>query len=138
MFYVLDPEVAGGLGPNTVMDASSHPPVVTTLHYELDGWLGDELLESFPCFIVTENMRHLIESARPSGCSFGAVLVSTSERFKELYPMRHLPRFFWLKIAGEAGYDDFGISSTNSLVISQRVLQAMKKGVLEHCAVQAL
>ncbi len=138
MFYSLDPEVAGGLGPNTVMDASLHPPIVTKLHYELDGWLGDELLESFPCFIVTENMRQLIESADPSGCSFGEVEVSKSDRFKELYPKRSVPHFFWLKIAGHAGRDDFGISSTNSLVVSQRVLQVMKKGVLEHCAIEVL
>jgi len=29
MFYKLDPEVAGHLGPHTVMDTSSHPPTET-------------------------------------------------------------------------------------------------------------
>ena len=53
MQYVyIEPEVAGGLGDHTVMDRSVHPPIVSKLHYQMEGWLGDALLESFPVFIV--------------------------------------------------------------------------------------
>jgi hypothetical protein len=138
MFYSLAPEVAGGLGRDTIMDASKHPPLVRNLHYLFDGWLGDELLESFPCFIVTDGMRRLIESAAPSGCRFGDVKVSTSDGFDELYPARQLPHFAWLKVDGVAGRDDFGISSTGALVVSQRLLEAMQKGVLDHCEIRGL
>lgn len=41
-FFALEPEVAGGLGPNTVMDRSVHPPRVSHLHYVFDGWMGDD------------------------------------------------------------------------------------------------
>lgn len=53
VFYQLDPEVAGGLGTNTEMSTDTRSPVVSRLHYEFEGWLGDALLTTFPCFIAT-------------------------------------------------------------------------------------
>lgn len=40
-YFYLEPEVSGGLGDDAIMDTGVHPPVVTRLHYEFDGWLGD-------------------------------------------------------------------------------------------------
>ena len=38
-YYVLEPEVAGGLGENSIVDHSVVPFQVTRLHYEFEGWL---------------------------------------------------------------------------------------------------
>jgi hypothetical protein len=141
MFYKLDPEVAGHLGSETVMDTSMHPPIVHSLHYEFDGWPADDLVTTFPCFIVTDKMKGLIESAKPSGCNFGSVKVTTSEQFgefEELHEPRTLPRFSWLIIGGVAGRDDFGISTTGSLVVSERILHVMKRARLDNCDVKAV
>jgi hypothetical protein len=54
--WVLCPEVAAELGGNTVMDAFAHPPKVSRLHLRFMGWLGDDLLETFPCFLVTSRL----------------------------------------------------------------------------------
>jgi hypothetical protein len=136
MHYKLEPEVAGHLGSGTVMDASTHPPIVHALHYEFDGWLGDELLTAFPCFIVTENLRQLIESANPSGCRFDRVRVSRSEEFEELYPDQQLPAFSWLIVDGTARRDDFGTSPTGgALIVSERMLQVMKRARLQDCRI---
>lgn len=124
-FYV-EPEVAGGLGPNTVMDRSTHPPVVHKLHYEFDGWLGDELLETFPAFIVTDNMRSRIEAAGLTGTDFAPVEVSLSETFRELHPGRELPPFHWLKLVGQAGHDDFGAAPDGRLIVSERALKLLQ------------
>lgn len=52
-YYVVEPEVAGGFGINTVFTRTEGKPmVVHKLHYEFDGWLGDSLLETTPCYIV--------------------------------------------------------------------------------------
>lgn len=133
MFYKLTPEVAGHLGPGTVLDRSGHPPVVHALHYEFDGWPADDLITAFPCFLVTDRMKELIEGAKASGCSFGFAEVSTSEQFEELHPNRQLPHFSWLLISGMAKRDDCGTSATGSLVVSERLLRAMKGGRLENC-----
>jgi hypothetical protein len=136
MFYKLAPEVAGGLGSDTVFDRSQSPPIVRALHYELDGWPDDDLITSFPCFIVTDRMKKLIEDARASGCCFGAVKVTTSEQFKdfeEFHQNQKLPRFSWLIIDGVAHRDDFGLSTDGSLVVSEKALQVLKSGHLDHC-----
>lgn len=136
MFYRLEPEVAGGLGPLTVRDNSLPAGAILKLNYEFDGWLGDELLESFPCFIITEKLRRRIEEAKSTGCSFDDVEISTSERFRSLYPEIRLRQFHWLKVVGKAGADDFGLSSDGSLVVSERALQAMKQGQLDNCTIE--
>lgn len=143
MFYELAPEVAGHLGPETVIDRSPHPPIVHAVQYEFDGWPVDDLIEAFPCFIMTDKMKTLIEGARASGCSFGPVKVTTSEQFEELeeledfQPPRELPPFSWLIVNGTARRDDFGISATGSLIVSERILQVLKRGRLENCDITA-
>ncbi|MEX2115122.1 MAG: hypothetical protein WD845_18155 [Pirellulales bacterium] len=139
MFHKLDPEVAGHFGPGTITDRSTHPPIVRSLHYVFDGWLGDELLTAFPCFIVTKHMQQLIESANPSGCSFEDVTVSKSDLFEELHAGRQLPQFSRLAIDGIAQRDDFGTTSTGgSMIVSDRLLQVMKRGRLDHCEITAV
>lgn len=131
-YLVLEPEVAGGFGRNTVMDSATHPPMVSRLHYELQGWLGDELLETFPCYIVTQRLRKVFEEAGLMGAEYTVAEVTASEQFREIYGNRAIPDFVWLVIEGRAGVDDFGISQDNRLVVSERVLHLMS---LRHCDV---
>jgi hypothetical protein len=126
-YFYVRPEVAGGWGPNTVVDTSVHPPIVSYLHYEFSGWLGDVLLTRFPSFIVTkEAARKLLEN-RVTGIHFGYVEVTTSDIFKELHPGRRLPRFVWLQVVGHAGKDDFGIAANHGLVMSERALNILRR-----------
>ncbi len=121
------PEVAGGLGTKTRMAGGVHPPIVSRLHYEFDGWLGDVLLETFPCFIVTKDAKRKLQSIGATGIRFDEVEVTTSEMFRGLYPNRQLPEFFWLQIQGKPGQDDFGIADDLRLVISERALEALRE-----------
>lgn len=135
-FYALEPEVAGGLGPDSIIEGAGHPPNVTRLHYELEGWLGDDLLESFPCYIVTEKMRSIMEECNVSGYQFDVVQVSVSDEYRELNDNEKLPRFWWLKVSGTAGQDDVGISETHSLVVSERLLEVMQNARLDNCDIE--
>jgi hypothetical protein len=134
-FYRLEPEVAGGLGPQTVMRRDRHPPKVERLHYVFDGWLGDDLLESFPSFIVTRSMADALKRESLSGFSLKDVKVSTSEQFAELHPGRQLPEFRWLDVTGVPGVDDFGITAPGYLVVSERALHRLRQGRLHYCKV---
>jgi hypothetical protein len=134
-FFTVEPEVAGGFGSNTILSTESHPPVVTRLHYQFDGWLGDELLECFPCYIVTQQLGKAIEREGMSGVDFDQVEISTSELFDELYPGRKLPKFLWMKVAGKAGRDDFGVSPKHKLVISERAFDILQKFASSNCDV---
>lgn len=66
-FYQLEPEVAGGWGEDTVADTTMQPPRVLQLDYCFDGWLGDDLLESFPVWIVTEKLAFLLQGSSLTG-----------------------------------------------------------------------
>jgi hypothetical protein len=134
-FFYIEPEVAGGLGDKTVMDRRTHPPIVSKLHYHFDGWLGDALLESFPCFIVTEEARRSIEETRLTGARFDQVEVTTSEQFEELYPTLRLPKFQWLRVEGKVGEDDFGLAPDARLVVSERALDVLREVGLSHAEV---
>lgn len=126
-YSLIEPEVAGELGEKTEMDNSFFPPIIKSLHYEFEGWLGDDILESFPCYIVTEQLRNGIESEQLTGISFDNVLISKSETFLELYPNKDLPNFFWIKIHGESNKDDFFITEKNILAVSERAYLLLKK-----------
>tara|TARA_R110002094_G_scaffold117289_5_gene112950 strand:+ start:1305 stop:1730 length:426 start_codon:yes stop_codon:yes gene_type:complete len=134
-FYSLEPEVAGEWGDETVADVSVHPPRVQRLHYQFDGWLGDALLESFPCYIVSNELGASLLASGLTGFQLEDCTVSKSSQFDELYPGRQLPVFKWLRVSGTPGQDDFGISSDNELVVSMAAKSVLEEHQVEHCEV---
>lgn len=136
MFYELEPEVAGGIGERSVLDYSSRPLRVVVLHYEFQGWLGDDLLETVACYIVTDVLRAALEAARPTGCVFDDVIISKSADFQEAAPDARLPGFHWLKVDGSPGIDDFGMSRMRRLAISDRILRVMQQHSLHNCTIR--
>lgn len=131
--YALEPEVAGELGPRTEMDSSTHPPVVSRLHYEIHGWLGDELLESFPCFIVSKQLADLMEHRRLSGVRLGEVEVTVSEEAQELAdePL-DLPEFAWLRPTSNLD-EDVAVDGDGMLIVSQRALEVIQQARIDNC-----
>lgn len=135
-YYLVEPEVAGGLGPNCIIDYPLRGmSTVKKLHYVFDGWLGDELLESVPCFIVTQRLADALRRANLSGWLLDDVEVGKSEQFQDLCPSRQLPKFLWLKVNGVAGTDDFGIAKGLSLVVSERALEVLRRIGIPHADV---
>lgn len=133
-YYVVEPEVAGGFGDRTIIDWSSGKMEVKKLHYQFDGWLGDELLESTPCFIVSERLAHEIGLKQLTGVTFADVEVTVSDEFNELYPNQPLPKFVWLKLEGEPEKDDFWLTSDLNLVVSERAILVLKDIGISHAA----
>jgi hypothetical protein len=154
--FILHPEVAGGLGPATVI--SNRPrlnldeeivPKVLELEYRFDGWLGDEILESFPCFIVTEALAQTLSSASVLGLHFGHVYVTKSEQFEEMSSSVALPQFRRLIPAGQVdlGTDrvvyawsghDLCLTSRSELVVTETALDAMRRHQLSNCDIVEL
>jgi hypothetical protein len=139
--YALVPEVAGHFGADTIfLDEVARPPLIEKLHYEFDGWLGDPIIETICCYIVTDSLRDKILALDPSGVKFGDVRVSKSREFVERNPGRSLPGFTWLQITGVAGKDDFGYTTTHGhyIVVSSRVLDLLWESGMQHCSVVEL
>lgn len=137
-FYKLDPEVAGGWGPNIQFTRIlGQSLTIQKFHYQFDGWLGDELLESDICYIVTARLAEPVQRQRLSGYELKAVEVTTSDQFRELCPFQQLPEFIWLDITGKVGIDDFGVDVDGRLVVSERAFAILKATQLTHCKVSA-
>lgn len=136
-FHLLTPEVPGGLGPGTILHREkSGFPVVTRLEYRFTDWLGDDLFESFPCFVVTERLANRLKKKRPSitGATFADLTVSLSPEFLEMNPDHQpMPNFVWLRVMGRPGIDDFGISEKYNLVVSDLVLRVLHEFNLNYC-----
>ena len=84
MYKYLEPEVAGGIGIDTILDNSIHPPLVKFLHYHFSGWMGDDILETFPCFIISERLKNAIENNKLTGIFFDFVKITKSEDFEKI------------------------------------------------------
>ena len=133
-YFALEPEVAGGLGPGTRMDHSVVPARVVELDYEFGyGWQGDELLESFPCFILSARLCDALTAAGATGWEIADVRISV-----ELGVDYDLPPFRRLVVTGAAGHDDLGIADDRRLVVSERALDALRAGISDACDVEPL
>ncbi len=132
-FFLIEPEVAGGFGDGTIFeDVRARPPRFSKFDYEFTVWLGDPILETIGCFIVTDALRKKLEENCASGISFGPVEISRSDIFDEFYPNLLLPKFVWMKVHGESGRDDFWLSEKCILVVSERMLSVLKEAGMAH------
>lgn len=136
LYRVLEPEVAGGFGPETILDRSTNPPTPLKLHYEFLGWLGDDLLETTPCFIVTLALKTALMQFNGTGYSFDDVVVTKSDFFQETHPEAILPAFAWLRVHGSAGYNDAGLDTKTRLVVSDELLNVLKQYKISNCTIR--
>ena len=137
-YVVVKPEVAGGLGEHTVREPTPNGTVIHKLHYVFEGWLGDELLTTSPCFIVSEQLAEAIRRSNLTGVKFAEVEISVSSRFREAHPVIDLPRFVWLRPTGTSGGDDFGLSEELRLVVSHRALVVLQTRPLSHADITVI
>ena len=135
-YFYIEPEVSGSLGDKTIMDTSHHPPKIIKLNYEFEGWLGDDLLESFPCFIITEELKKTFDNSNLSGYELDDVLITKTYEFNELTPNKNLPLFFWLKIKGHLKKDDFFLAKDHRLVVSKYALECLKSNNIKMASVE--
>jgi len=154
--FLLYPEVAGSWGGNTIIterdeiDGRVCRPrthQISHLHYIFDGWLGDEILESCPCYIVTQSLANSIRQADFTGVRFENVEVSKSDLFLEVHPHLELPKFYWLIPEGKVELEnekkvhkwsghDFCIDEKDYLVVSEKALRVLKQHQFKHCEVK--
>ncbi|HEX8251144.1 MAG TPA: hypothetical protein VF599_23420 [Pyrinomonadaceae bacterium] len=157
--FLLRPEVAGGWGSETVVanraeieSGAATIAVVTKLEYVFDDWLGDDLLESFPCFIVTETLAEKLKNNSLSGLKFSDVLISVSELFEDINGVETfsgLPAFVRLEPQGKASFDveykildwsgdDFCLGDKADLIVTEKALGILKEGSLDQCDIISL
>lgn len=144
-YYLLEPEVAGGIGDmSEITYKDGMIDEVKFLHYEFDGWLGDELLTTTPCFIVTESLMGDIISSGLEGAEFKTIHMSLSEEFLDLYGKMEIPKFVEIKckFVYEENMDnltsDFYINKCKDIIVSEKALNILRNHKLDFCKVKKL
>jgi hypothetical protein len=135
-YYTLEPEVSGGLGEGTVMDSTVQPPRVESLHYEFADWLGDDLVESFPCYLVSKPLAARLTAANLGGFQLRDVAVTLTDEAEEQLGDTSLPDFYWLDVIGTAGHDDIGTTPAGQLVVSDQGLALLREFNIDNCDVE--
>jgi hypothetical protein len=102
------------------------------LNYEFTDWLGDDLLEAFPCFIVTARLAQALRESSLTGWALKPVMISQSEECRYLCTGEELPDFEWLEVVG-APTDDWSLTSDCRLVVSDTALDLLKKLNIRKC-----
>ncbi len=148
MLFLLEPEVAGGKGRNTLYDKEKK---VIFLEYEFYGWLGDELLEATPCFVISDELAKDIQKSDLTGYKLQDIEVSINEQFYDIYPNADQPPFGMQLIPlgkviineENTHYEkwsehDFCFSNTSCLVVTERALNILKKHKMNYCEITEL
>ncbi len=136
--FALSPEVPGDLGPRSVLTHGSAGMEVVQPHLLLTSWMGDDLLECFPCFFASQRLGKALIDAAVSGYVLEPAIVSVSPDASPGARKAPTMYFHWLKIVDTEGYSDFWISRDRRLVASERAMAVLERFTLEHCEREAV
>ena len=151
-YFLLEPSVDGGWGPETVSQHRENGTIrcVDYLHFEFAQWLGDDLITTHPCFLVSLPLAEAILRSPLRGYAIEDVLISISDEYEELWSPAErsgLPVFKrfrpLLSVAsvGEAeqhGMDTYIYGKYGDLLVSDRLLDLLRRFQLKYCEISKL
>ena len=139
MPFALEPHVAGELGPDTVLDTSTHPPRVDRLQYLLDTSRADDLIESFPVFLVSEALAERLLAAGLGVFSIDDDLdVRPGEEYAALEGDAPHKRYRWLHLDAGADAPDAWLGEDLRLNVSDRMMAVLETADLTYADVERL
>ena len=134
-YYKLQPEVPGELLMETSLDTSTHPPKVLILNVIFEAWTGDDLLDIFPCFFVTDRLKVLIEAKKLTGCSFEDFGLVIGEYAP---PEASITKFWRMVPAACERSADFSTNLKGYLIVSEAALNLLKSLNVRACDVSLI
>ncbi|MRX72842.1 hypothetical protein GJU40_11865 [Bacillus lacus] len=154
ILYFLEPEVSGGHGQYTIYRTEEEVATegisdkVKYLHYEFEGWLGDDLLESTPAFIVSSKLRTELENSKFIDYKLEECLVTKSDEFIKMHPDKEIPNFIRFIPLGKIEIEEenfknwsghhFCLSPKGELVVTQEALDFLYSFSIDNCFITHL
>jgi len=91
--------------------------------------MGDDIVESFPTFVVTAALAEAIVSSGLSGVELDDVIVTMDPQFVELFPdaASSLPAWRWLRLDGQPHKSDFWQDESAHLMLSADALDVLRR-----------
>lgn len=137
MPFVLEPWVAGELGPNTALDSTTHPPSVKSVEYLLDSPVEADLIESFPVFLVSEDLGRQLIATDLRGFSLVEANVAPSREYLAVYGQRPHKRYKWMRLQASPSPDAWE-AADGRLCVSDRMMGVLEGANLEGCDIAGL
>jgi len=102
--------------------------------------MGDDIVETFPTYIVTATLTEAIGTSRLSGARIDDVIVTKNPQFEEFFPdmALSLPRWYWLRPVGDPRDSDFWQDEAGRLVVSENALDLLRRFNISNAEVSAL
>jgi len=126
MAYVVEPHVAGELGPGTSLDTSTHPPHVSSVEYVLDTPGTDDLIESFPVFLVSDELARELERANLTGFDLAEARVVPSLGYQDMYGDTPHKHYHWLKLTPSVKPDSW-LDEEHRLNVSDQMMEVLRR-----------
>jgi hypothetical protein len=134
---VLEPLIAGELGDDTVLDTGSHPPLVRSVEFVLDAPTDEDLIESFPVFLVSEELGSALAAAKLNGFRLDDADVRPSSEYLAVFGEVPHKRYRWLRMIS-SGASDCWLDDQYRLCVSDRMYSLISRHRIEGCDVTAL
>jgi len=133
--YVLDPLVAGQLGERTDLNATTHPPVVRHVDYVVDLPTDEDLIQSFPVFLVSEDLAGALAAANLTGFRLEDADVRPSDQYGGFgggeVPIKH---YRWLRLDSSDPADCW-LDERLRLCVSDEMYAVISSHRIEGCEV---
>ena len=138
MPYRLEPHVAGELGEATELDPSAHPPIVTAVEYALDAPDSDDLIESFPVFLVSATLAEQLDTAGLTGFVLEDARVRPSAEYLASYGDVPHGEYRWMRLQDRSSTPDAWLDSDLRLCVSDRLMDVLRPYGLARGAIEPL
>lgn len=134
MAYVLEPLVAGELGEGTDLDATKHPPVVRQVDYVLDLPTDEDLIQSFPVYLVSEELAAALATANLAGFQLDDAHVRPSDQYEVFGGGPPPKRYRWLRLDPSPAPDCW-LDEHYRLCVSERMYAVVWSHRIDRCNV---
>ncbi|GEM_PF-1892215 len=133
-YYYLHIWTGGEIDSNSIIaDRSTHPYILTKVGLEIDEWPADDLFAAWPEYFASERLCAKLAYWGYTGLTFDRVeKITIGKNFEANYPKIELLSYYWLKVKGIAGQDDFGLWKRLYLIVSEKALDFLRDNHVIH------
>ena len=128
MFYFAQLPVFGELAPETELDRSVQPPVLTRLSCRIDMLPWSDIFAISPCVIVSARLARRLDETNCSGYEIREGIFNASDAFHHFHGFQAVPELRWLHVSGRAYTDDFGFAEGTKLIVSDKAKATIEVG----------
>jgi hypothetical protein len=105
--------------------------VATAVEYVLDGPTDADLIESFPVFLVSDELGQALTAAGLDGFTLKEAEVVPSREYTEVYGDAPHKAYDWLRVTGDPDTDDVWVDKEHRLAVSDRMMEVLSRFSLE-------